>query len=41
MKYVKPAIVLLIIFTLLTGGIYPALITGLAQVIFPARAMAA
>lgn len=38
MKHIKPAIILLIIFTLLTGGVYPALITGLAQIIFPARA---
>jgi potassium-transporting ATPase KdpC subunit len=37
-KQIKPAIRLLIIFTILTGIIYPALITGLAQLVFPERA---
>jgi K+-transporting ATPase ATPase C chain len=31
----KPAFVLLAIFTVLTGGIYPAAVTGLAQLLFP------
>ena len=35
---IKPAIRMLIIFTILTGIIYPALITALAQVIFPEQA---
>jgi len=37
-KPIKPAISLLIIFTILTGIIYPALITGLAQLVFPEQA---
>jgi len=34
----RPALVLLLIFTILTGVAYPLLITGLAQVIFPQQA---
>ncbi len=34
----RPAVVSLVIFTLLTGIIYPAVITGIAQVIFPHQA---
>lgn len=34
----RPAIVLLALFTLLTGVIYPLLVTGVAQVVFPAQA---
>ena len=34
----RPAIVLLILFTLVTGLAYPALITGIAQLAFPAQA---
>src|SRR5262245_15215790 len=34
----KPALILLALFTLLTGVIYPLAITGIAQVIFPAQA---
>lgn len=31
----RPALVLLALFTLLTGGLYPALVTGIAQLVFP------
>ena len=35
---IRPALVALALFTLLTGVIYPALITGISQVIFPHQA---
>ncbi len=35
---IRPAIVALILFTLLTGVLYPLLITGMAQVVFPSPA---
>jgi K+-transporting ATPase ATPase C chain len=35
---VRPAASLLVAFTLLTGALYPALVTGLAQVLFPGQA---
>jgi K+-transporting ATPase ATPase C chain len=38
MKDIKPAILLLIIFTIICGGIYPAIVTGLAQAVFPRQA---
>jgi len=38
MKDIKPAIMMLIIFTVICGGIYPAVVTGLAQAIFPQQA---
>ena len=37
-KQVKPAFMLMVIFSILTGGIYPVLVTGIAQVIFPWQA---
>lgn len=37
MKDIKPAILLFIIFTIICGGIYPALVTGLAQLLFPGQ----
>ncbi len=38
MKQLRSAFILLITFTILTGLIYPSLITGLAQAIFPKQA---
>jgi len=38
MKDIKPAILLFILFTIICGGIYPAVVTGLAQVLFPSQA---
>ncbi|MBN1396514.1 MAG: potassium-transporting ATPase subunit KdpC [Bacteroidetes bacterium] len=38
LKPLRPALVLLIIMTILTGIIYPFIITGLAQLCFPAKA---
>ena len=33
--YLRPAVVLTLILTILTGFIYPGIVTGIAQVIFP------
>lgn len=38
MSYVRPALVLLILFSLLLGLAYPLAITGVAQAVFPAQA---
>ena len=38
MKQLRPALMILIIFAVITGVIYPTLITGLAQLIFPHQA---
>jgi K+-transporting ATPase ATPase C chain len=37
-RQLKPALLFLGVFTILTGLIYPALITGMAQLLFPAQA---
>jgi K+-transporting ATPase ATPase C chain len=37
-KYLRPAIVILGVFTLLTGLVYPLLVTGVAQLVFPRQA---
>jgi len=37
-KYVRPAVVLTVLLTILTGIIYPGIITALAQLIFPYQA---
>jgi K+-transporting ATPase ATPase C chain len=34
----RPALVMLIVMTAITGAIYPAVVTGIAQVIFPSQA---
>ncbi len=36
--FIRPAVVLLALFTLLTGAVYPLAVTGLAQAMFPAQA---
>ena len=38
MKDIKPAILMLIIFTIICGGIYPAIVTGVAHALFPKQA---
>ncbi len=35
---IRPSLVMLLLFTLLTGLAYPALLTGIAQLVFPAQA---
>src|SRR5258706_2269839 len=37
-RYIRPAVVITLLFTVLTGLIYPGVITGLAQLIFPYQA---
>ena len=39
MKDIKPAIIMVIIFTIICGGIYPAVVTGIAQAVFPKQAL--
>ncbi len=38
MKDIRPAILLLVIFTIICGGIYPAVVTGVAYALFPHQA---
>ena len=38
MKEIKPAILMFIVFTIVCGGIYPAVVTGIASVAFPQQA---
>ena len=38
MKDIKPAILMFIAFTVICGGIYPAIVTGIAQAVFPKHA---
>ena len=38
MKDIKPATLLFIIFTIICGGIYPAVVTGIAYAVFPKQA---
>ena len=38
MKDIRPAILLFIIFTVICGGIYPAVVTGVAYALFPKQA---
>src|SRR5262245_32105354 len=38
MSHIRPALTLLILFTLLLGFAYPAVITGVAQAVFPRQA---
>jgi K+-transporting ATPase ATPase C chain len=41
LKEFRPAIVLLLAFTVLTGVVYPLVMTGLANVIFPIKRVGA
>ena len=38
MKDLKSALLMLLVFTVICGGIYPAVVTGIAQVVFPHQA---
>jgi K+-transporting ATPase ATPase C chain len=38
MSHIRPALVLLTLFTLLFGAIYPSAVTGIAQLAFPSQA---
>ena len=37
-SHFRPALVMIVILTAITGAIYPAVVTGIAQVIFPSQA---
>jgi K+-transporting ATPase ATPase C chain len=38
MKEIRPAIMMFVLFSVICGGIYPAVVTGIAQVTFPKQA---
>lgn len=38
LKQCRPAVFMLVVLTLLTGGLYPGLITGVSQLLFPEQA---
>jgi K+-transporting ATPase ATPase C chain len=38
LKQLRPAVISLLLFTLITGVIYPLVVTGIAQVVFPKQA---
>ena len=38
MKEIRPAILMLVLFTVICGGIYPAIVTGVAYAVFPKQA---
>lgn len=38
MKEIKPALLMFLLFTVLCGGLYPAVVTALAQMLFPHQA---
>ena len=38
MKEIKPAILFFIVFTILCGGVYPAVVTGISHALFPNQA---
>ncbi len=38
MKELRPALLLFLLLSLLCGGLYPAIVTGLAQLLFPVQA---
>ncbi len=37
-KYIRPAVVITLLLTILTGLVYPGVVTGLAQLLFPSQA---
>ena len=41
MDQLRPAVVILVLLTLVTGVVYPLVVTGLAQAVFPGRPTAA